>query len=74
MQIVIEKGIPVPQMKGRPKSEMTLIFEAMQPGDSFFVKMNRTKLHGQLSYMRRKNGFKFATRTIEDGVRVWRLA
>jgi len=77
MQIVIEKDIPVPAsrgIRGRPKSEITLIAEAMEPGDSFFVPMKQVEINNKLAYLRAKKKFKFATRTLEGGVRVWRLA
>lgn len=76
MQIVIEKNIPLFPRGGvgRPKSPMTLIAEKMEPGDSFIVKMKPSKLHGQLSYLRRKKGYKFSMRTTENGIRVWRIA
>lgn len=61
--IKIDKNIPIPPKRGRPKKYP---FDEMEVGDSCLVK---TK--GVLS--RRIDGKRFTTRTVKGGVRVWRV-
>lgn len=49
-------------------------FREMQVGDSFFVPaVPIGKLAGSASYVQRQTGYKFRLRTVEGGVRVWRV-
>jgi hypothetical protein len=68
MTIQIEKGVPMPARNKYPFAEMAV-------GDSFFVAgRSATEICGNISNARKKLGFKFTTRTVEGGVRVWRAA
>lgn len=77
----IEANIPIPPpVSGRRR--MKYPFDAMQTGDSFFVSKNETKgdikkLQNQVGAAaagaRKKFGFKFAMRTLSDGLRIWRI-
>lgn len=68
----IEKGIPVAPLTGAGRKNK-YPFDAMEVGDSFFVKDGKGKSLSRLSYMHGKRlSYKFACRTVEGGVRVWR--
>ena len=66
----IEKGIEVPNYERYRKYP----FEGMEIGDSFLVphEMKNRVQASASSYGRRKNK-RFLTRTVESGVRVWRV-
>lgn len=73
-EIKIEKGIPVPETRGVLAKYP---FSSMEVGDSFFVAASDT---GDLSHVRsaaswnaKRHEMKFCTRTVDGGVRVWRL-
>ncbi len=68
MMIKIEKGIPVITRYRYP-------FLEMEVGDSFFVPGFSSKdMSGSLTRVRKLHpGWKFTTRTIDGGVRVWRI-
>ena len=69
--IKIDTGIPIP----RKRSELKYPFGALRVGESLFVN-NCTPgaLSGSRQYAAQKYGFKFVMRTVEGGVRVWRIA
>jgi hypothetical protein len=66
----IESGILIPCRRGKYP------FEKLMIGESFFVgslqKSNGLSSAGR--YWGKKLDRKFATRTLDDGVRVWRIA
>lgn len=78
----IETGIPIPAKMGRPPAPKALYpFADLQPGQSFFVKKTSTKLAKKCSrtlsvlssqYAKRLQR-RFTIRTLENGVRVWRV-
>ncbi len=78
MQIVIEKNIPIPPAtrngRGRQLSDFTLALFSMEVGDSFVTERPNTKLSGFFVFARKKKGFRFCTRKVEGGTRVWRIA
>ena len=74
----IEKGIPL-----APKTQLRRSrypFSQMEVGDSFFVPVEADvelgllhhRVHSCASYMGKRLGRKFTTRSNETGVRVWR--
>lgn len=70
----IEKNIPIPTSdfgKGRPR---IYPLGDMDVGDSFFTTSARNKVASAVSYYGLRNGKKFAVRTVDGGVRVWRVA
>lgn len=72
-KITIEKGIPIPNDgRGRiPKYP----WNEMEVGDSFFAAGMTTKeLGSSLVGARKRTGKNFTSRTVEGGVRVWRIA
>lgn len=46
-------------------------FSDMQPGDSFVT--DRPAVRAAANVWAKRKGMKFITRTVEDGVRVWRV-
>ncbi len=73
----IEKGIPLPKQKHiGPKPKYPL--KEMGVGDSFFVPgdNSRYNLSNNVSAAARHNApdKKFKTRTVEGGIRVWRVS
>jgi hypothetical protein len=75
---VIERGVPVPAAaSGRPRKYP---FAEMRKGDSFLVAFNdetpaklRALLATAANMWARKSGGKFTVRTLDTGVRVWRV-
>lgn len=69
----IEKGIPVP---GHGAVRSKYPFDAMLVGESFLVGPPTTlaQVSRAASKAGARMGRKFATRTVEGGVRVWRIA
>jgi hypothetical protein len=66
--IGIESNIPLP-----PASKK-YPFGQMKVGDSFFVPDTTPALvSGSRSYWTRKTGAKYAARTVDGGVRFWRV-
>lgn len=84
MEIKIETGVPLPQSRQYARCKyagVTAAARSMKPGESFFVAANGPKECRragvrimQICRSNRMNGAKFATRSVEGGVRVWRLA
>ena len=67
-EIKIEKGIPIPERSKYP-------FAEMKPGDSIFIpgkKANQLSLATHTQKLRAK-GWRFCSRTVDDGARVWRI-
>ena len=73
----IEKGVPVPS-KGRglgrgPNLRVTL--SLMKVGDSiFFEQAKIASVSSQVCQYQEKLSMKFTCRTVEGGVRVWRVS
>lgn len=81
MEIKIEKDIPI------PVTEIKYPFDKMDIGDSFFIPENDKKVRFKIqcavrSYFniyRKKTNFivestmKITSKSLEDGVRVWRI-
>jgi hypothetical protein len=75
MEFQIEKGVPLPPLavvSGRPTKYP---WTEMAVGDSFFVPgQSSVKFSGNITSAKKMTGFKFTTRTVDGGVRVWRTA
>lgn len=66
--VKIDKNIPVPQ-SGREYP-----WKQLEVGDSFLVPDTTAKKFGGTVWQARKRtGYKFVTRAVEGGVRVWRV-
>lgn len=77
--IKIEKNIPIPSKGFRKEFKFSFIFE-MEVGDSFLLKctpeelaVKRSRMNSQINYHTKSEGLKFSSRTVEDGVRYWRV-
>lgn len=74
-QIKIEKNVPLPKRKlGNPRASR-YPWDSMEVGDSFVfpTKVKRTTAMS-LSYRTGKiTGKRFAIRSVNEGIRVWRL-
>ena len=71
-EFTIEKGIPVPKQVGAGRKNK-YPFDAMEVGDSFFVKDGTVKtLSRSCGIYGKRLERKFASRTVDGGVRVWR--
>ena len=69
-EIKIDKGIEMPAGVRRPMYP----YRSLEIGDSFLIPGKVSgAVGGTVSYARRVTGFKFVTRTVEGGVRVWRI-
>lgn len=68
----IEKGIPLPR---RSAANKKYDFGAMKIGDSMLCAgVEPKEVRGVAHAAGKREGMKFATRTVEGGVRVWRIA
>lgn len=68
----IEKGIPVPKQVGAGRKNK-YPFDAMEVGDSFFVKDIKVKtISRTCGHHGKRLSRRFASRTVDGGVRVWR--
>ncbi len=69
--VKIDKSVPIPQ--GR-SSHSKYPWRELQVGDSFFVKdKEASDLSGYFAPLRRKYGLRFVSRTVDGGVRIWRV-
>lgn len=75
----IESAIPIPPKKGRPGigDHKKYPFDTLGVGESFFVTVPDTKaktaLSAQVAYWGKKLGWTFTRRTMDGGVRIWRI-
>lgn len=80
MEYKIEKNIPIPKKIGvGRKAKDYYPLEKMQVGDSFLIRFKyttkeRLKIASRISMWQKRNGAgkKFATRRVDEGIRVWR--
>jgi len=71
-EFTIEKGVPVPKQVGAGRKNK-YPFDALEVGDSFFVKDTKVKaISKTCSNHGKRLSRKFASRTVDGGVRVWR--
>lgn len=74
-RIGVDHDVPIPvgakSKRGRPPKYP---WADLEVGDSFFVKGKRPIDLGEITQrMARRTGFRFITRTVQGGVRVWRI-
>ena len=71
MTFEIERGVPMPKLRNKYP------FEHMDVGDSFLVpadmKDEIKTISSAASYAGKQLKFKFVTKTVDEGVRVWRV-
>lgn len=80
---MIEKGIPIPRKKvpgsppdprGKYATRQYYPWNEMEVGDSFLVTNRKAStLSASMTSATRRTGFKFTARTLEKGVRIWRI-
>lgn len=71
MSYEIEKGVPVPEQTGRGRS-LKYPFPDMEIGDSILTE-TRSAFHAASNWAsRQKNGWKFISKKVEGGFRIWR--
>lgn len=71
--IDIEKGVPMPNFLGGTGYRYP--WSKMEVGDSFFVTdRTSTSVSGSATAAAKRGHGKFRCRTVEGGVRVWRVA
>jgi len=72
MQIEVDKSVPLPEPKlGRPKKYP---FAEMEVGDSFFVPQEKVRSASKSASMyKAAHGGDFTRRSVEGGVRIWRV-
>ena len=71
----IEKGMPIPEIQ-RPRRPINYPWKEMQIGDSFFIPLGVTTRNAialSAEYQGRTTEKRFTIRTVEGGVRVWRV-
>ena len=74
MAFEIEKGVPLPKSVQRGWTGK-YPWRQLEIGDSFFVPGKTTNdIGGTVTIARRTTGFKLVTRSVEGGVRIWRVA
>jgi hypothetical protein len=71
-QFVIEKNIPPPQKSAKYGLVATLC--RLDIGDSVFAPTQRPQsIQTSKNNAQKKSGFLFSTRSVDGGVRVWRI-
>jgi hypothetical protein len=77
MALDIESGIPIPS-KGGPKpweGSLTQELMMLQPGKSVLIPgYELSTLSGRISKLKRATGFHYTARTVDTGVRIWRVS
>ena len=71
VKITIEKNIPYKKHKYEQVSKYPWL--KMKVGDSFLTPIKITSLNTGRLLAQVKTGFRFASRTVKDGTRVWRI-
>lgn len=70
--IKIEKSIPLPDKRSLNNNKYP--YKEMDVGDSFIVSGKKVaNISSSSRYWHRKTGFTFICRTVEGGVRIWRI-
>jgi len=70
-----EQLIPIPPIRTGPRggSRFYYPFNCLSKGQSFFVEgVEARNLGGSVSHAEKVLGYKFVTRTMDGGARVWR--
>ena len=71
----IEKGVPIPKPT-RGRGSKIADFLSMEVGDSIFFKGKKINQISSILYnfKKRNKEYKFKMATVENGVRIWRIA
>ncbi len=65
----VERGVPIPPLRNPKKYP----WDSMDIGDSFFIPNIKSNAAGAYSAHRAKMGEKHTVRTVDGGVRIWRI-
>ena len=73
-KLTIEKNIPVPGINRRSNKRKRSVWWYMEVGDSVFIP-NRSSsgFKGAYARVEEANGWKFTMRSVDGGLRVWRV-
>jgi len=69
--LLIEKGVPIPELPRKGRSPVMVAARAMEIGDSIKIPYVRKPVASNMS---RTTGFKFCQRREGDSLRIWRIA
>ena len=73
--IAIRSDVPLPSPSGRGRRASKYPFSKMEVGDSFVVNdVTARTVRSAVSVFQRKYDVKFAVRTTDEGIGVWRVA
>lgn len=79
--IQIESGIPIPPRAGGTGRPSKYPFDQLKPGDSFLVPhhdgnpvVTVRRMAAAVKGAAKRTGWKFTTRRLSEGLRVWRVA
>ena len=74
MKFKLEKDIPIPAKQMRKKQSI-YPFNKMEVGDSFIVPLNKIKTMRTAiaHYKKRHPEWSYASRTLQEGFRIWRI-
>ena len=74
----IEKGVAVPKTLNNHILKYDIPWSKMKPGDSVVVAVRRKeelkRIRIAIMHQARRRGLRIATRTIDQGLRIWRTA
>lgn len=74
MTINIEKGVNIPKVTRVMTSKIRDALSTLETGDSFFMEGKTVnQAHGKYGAAGRQLGIKLVVRTVEGGVRIWRV-
>lgn len=73
--IKVDKGIPIPERprKGGGHKRYRYPWDSMEIGDSFFIEGGSATASMNVPSRLIDKGWRFSVRTIEGGVRIWRI-
>lgn len=69
--VVIKRGIPIPEPRNKSDSRLYGIARKMQVGDCIEIPYSRT---GHAANLERSLGYTFTQRKVGDVLRIWRTA
>lgn len=73
--IRIEKNVPVPTANGGRYRACKYPWRELKPGQSFYVPNgNRASINAGVQNWSKKLNAKFTVRTMDGGIRVWRVS
>lgn len=74
MNFVVEDGVPMPRSSYREPAPLVAALRKLQIGQSIFVPGRTAKnVCHSLESAKRKTDMYFSSRTMSNGVRIWRL-